>query len=702
MNARKTCPGLLLLASLAIAAPAVAATGNPWFDEFERYDSVKGTAYTSSTDAAILAWQESLMQRGYLNLYEATKNTAWLDKFVTHANTVTNPTTFTDDDGDGYVDWLTARYSPDLTARTIVVSGEDQVIVTGTFEYAATGDATLPHDWIRNGSTDTTALRTNAAGNYVGNGGCPSTTWGLQLITANGTAQRLYQDFPSYEPGRRYQLSIYGRNGGSVNGRAFVYDRTANAVLASIEVNTSAWKNYTVDFDMPAVTGHDVEIWLAHMATTPTAQSVFFDNVRMSAYHSYHVLDGMIGIPLANFVRLVNRNPGLLASFQDEADDYQAFLETNVIAKWQDSAAFYGDTWVNVSSTEGYYREPTNFDTFATTTALDPLPYNQYFVLCELQNILFDVNASSAYLDKAEKGATYFANRVTLPAGTDAYTWYYASFAGAKIEDTSHSNVDMEFISELHRSGSVFTDTDMTRFTGTLTDNLWNGSSVSPLLNNFVTGVQGGYCSNGQFSTVMYGWVPYAQFDPLAWKIAAWQYDGVTINSHTSAVTLSQIVKWDPVKLVNQGFELPAAGDATLPARWTRSLSSSTTAYRDSTNKTSGDWGMTLKSNGSTFQRLVQPWENYVASTSYTVTFDGKADSSGAQGRVLIYDVTTSTILAAYNFSNTSWQTHTFTFTSPATATDVVNIQIGHLYHLVNNGYTHYDNVVIKRTGDTW
>ena len=72
---------------------------------------------------------------------------------------------------------------------------------------------------------------------------------GLQLITANGTAQRLYQDFPSYEPGRRYQLSIYGRNGGSVNGRAFVYDRTANAVLASIEVNTSAWKNYTVDFD---------------------------------------------------------------------------------------------------------------------------------------------------------------------------------------------------------------------------------------------------------------------------------------------------------------------------------------------------------------------------------------------------------------------------------------------------------------------
>ena len=49
---------------------------------------------------------------------------------------------------------------------------------------------------------------------------------------------------------------------------------------------------------------------------------------------------------------------------------------------------------------------------------------------------------------------------------------------------------------------------------------------------------------------------------------------------------------------------------------------------------------MTLKSNGSTFQRLVQPWENYVASTSYTVTFDAQSGfSSGAQGRVLIYDV---------------------------------------------------------------
>lgn len=637
------------------------------------------------------------MQRSYLNLYDATRDPAWLTKFTTHANAVINPLVFTDVEGDGYVDWTTARYSPDLTARQV----DAAVLITGTFEYADGGDPTLPLSWLRDGSTSATAARTNTPGSYIAGDACSTVTWGLQLVTANDSAQRLYQVFPAYEPNRRHRLSVYARKGGTVNGRAFIYDRTAQTMLGSLEVTSSSWKNYTVDFTTPEA-GHELEVWLAHMTTSPSDQAVFFDNVRISAFYSYHVLDGMIGIPLANFVRLVHRNPVLLADFQDEAATYRAFLENHVIAKWQDSAAYYGDTWVNVSATEGYYREPANHDTFSSGTALDPLPYNQYFVLLELQSILHDVNASAVYLDRAEKGATYFANRLALSANGTAYTWHYGAFPNAKVEDASHANVDMEFVSELHRSGSVFTGTDMERFTRTLLDQLWNGSTTTPEQNNFVTGIQGGYCTNYLFSSILYGWVPFAQFDPMAWRIAAWQYAGTTVGDHTSALTLSQILRWDPVKLVNQGFELPTSHDATLPARWTRSLSTAATAYRDSANKASGEWGLTLKSNGVSYQRLVQPWENFETGMSYTVTFDGKTDTSGAQGRVLVYNATTGTILAACNFSNTSWQTHTFTFTSPGNATDVVNLQLGHLYYAVNNGYTSYDNVVIKRTGDAW
>src|SRR4051812_25712510 len=100
MKAKISIPGVLLLISLALA-PASAATGNPWYDTFLTYDNASGTEYTYSTDAAFLAWQESFMQRSYLTLYETTGDTAWLTKFVTHANTVTSAPAFADIDGDG-------------------------------------------------------------------------------------------------------------------------------------------------------------------------------------------------------------------------------------------------------------------------------------------------------------------------------------------------------------------------------------------------------------------------------------------------------------------------------------------------------------------------------------------------------------------------------------------------------------------------
>ncbi|HEY0945653.1 MAG TPA: hypothetical protein VGD81_10310 [Opitutaceae bacterium] len=687
MKAWKLPLGSIVFVACALAGPAEGATGNPWYDDFEAYNTAKGTAYTASPDAAILAWQESLMLRSYLNLYAATKQTKWLDEFTGHMVDVLDAADYAD--GDGYRDWTTARYSPDF-------------VTNGNFEAAATGDATLPGGWTRDGSSTATAFRSNAAGTYVSGGACSAATWGLALVTANGSPQRLYQVLADYKPNHKHQLSIYAKNSGtSVHGRAFVYDRTTLSLLGSVEVTGTSWKNYTVDFTAPPA-GHTVEVWLSHFATSPADQITYFDNVRVAAYYSYHVLDGMIGIPMANFVRLVDQNPATLAAYQDEADDYQAFLEDEVIAKWSDSSAFYGDTWVDASGTEGYYREPSGHDTFSTGVLLDPLPYNQYFALIEVQNILSQVNGNATYLARAEKGARYFRNRLPSVGATEPYTWYYAVYPDAKVEDASHANVDMEFITEMYLSGSVFTGADMEKFTNTLILNLWNGSVSAPELNNHVNGTQGSYCTNYMFSTIMYGWIPYAQFDPAAWEIAARQYDGVPVSNHTSALTLSQIIRWDPVKLVNQGFELAASDDATLPARWSRFLSTATTAYRDAANKSSGDYGLTLVSNGSSWQKLVQPWPEYVASASYTVTFDGKADGSGAGGRVWIYNETTATTIASYNFSNTAWQTHSFTFTAPAIAGQVVKIQLGHLDYQVSNGQTHYDNVIIKRTGDTW
>lgn len=677
---------LAAVVSSLILAPFAHATNNPWFDDFVAYDNAYGNRFTADTDAAFLGWQESYMLRAYLNLYEASHDTAWLTKFTDHFDTVMG--TATDSDGDGYDDWTTARYSPNLIAND-------------GFEVAAAGDATLPANWSRSGSTSSTAYRTNAAGEYVPGNACSTVTWGAKLVTAGTTLQRLYQDITSYIPGHRYELTIRGRNGGAVQGRAFVYDRTTGTTLGNVWITTSSWKSYSVQFTMPATAGHDIELWLSHAATTGSGDTTFFDLARVAPYFSYHVIDGMIGIPAARFVRLVNQHPTTLAAFQTDADTYQDFLEDHVIAKWEDSSGFYGDTWVDLpGGTEGYYVEPANYDTFSANASFSPLPHNQYMALLEVQNILYDVNGNAAYRAKADRGATFFANLLTFQ-GT-AYFWYYGTHAGSKIEDASHANVDMEFINSLYQSGSVFDGADMEAFTDTQTEYLWNGSITAPEQNNHINGTQGSYCGNYLFSRDLYGWIPYAQFDPLVWYIGAAQYSAVAAGSHSEAAALSEIIKWDPVKLVNQGFELANSADATLPARWERFQSTSSTAYRDSAHAHGGTYGATLVSNGTQWQKLKQPWTDYTASASYTITFDAKVDTSGANGRVWIYNETTSSNVAAWTISSTTWQTYSYTFTAPSTATDDVAIMLGHADYTVTGGEAHFDNVSIKRTGDAW
>lgn len=683
----RVAQGPLLAMGLLASAQIMSANAqsNQWLVDFQDYNTASGDRFTDSTDAALLAWQEGYLLRAFINMYELSGDTTWLTEFTDHFDVVM--ATASDVDGDGYEEWTSARYSPILVANS-------------TFESGDSGDATLPASWIRNGSTSSTAFRTDQPGEFIEGNACSTATWGVELVTSGGTAQRMYQVLSSYEPNQPYQLTFSGKNGGSVDGRVFVYDRTDNALLASVRVDSSDWKSFSADFTTPAA-GHTVEVWLAHYDTTPDNQSVFFDNVRVRAYYAYHVLDGMIATPVAEFVKLVDDNSTALASYQTDADTYQTFLEDEVFPKWEDASSFYGNTWDSVA---GFYVEPLTKDTFSTGTLLDPLPYNQCFALVGAMRTLYEVNGDTTYLDKAKDCADYF--RANLGTSGAAYTWDYAAFSGSKIEDTSHANVDMEFITQMYHYGDTFTPSDMDKFAATLTDLMWVPASPPTTtvdqLFNFVTGVNGTYCEEYRFSDTMWGWVPLAEFDSRAWDIAASQYDNDGVNlGHLQAHTLTEIMRWDPQKLVNQSFEYVDTVDSTLPARWTRFLSSASTAFLDSVNKSSGEYGFTIKSNGTSWQKLEQPWEDYDTLEDYTVTFEGKVDGSGADGRVWIYNKTFSTTEASYNFDNTTWQTHSFTFTAPSTQDELV-IQLGHQDYTVVDGETHFDDISIKVDGDPW
>ncbi|MDF2671128.1 MAG: hypothetical protein K0R67_3434, partial [Paenibacillus sp.] len=118
--------GIVLTAALLGGGAAASAADN-WFDRYKAWDNRHGGEFYSRVDSADLGWQENYVLRSYMNMYEVTKDTGWLDKLVTHADTIMDKAS--DPDGDGYSGWDSNRFSPGLLAN-------------GSFATAASGDAT--------------------------------------------------------------------------------------------------------------------------------------------------------------------------------------------------------------------------------------------------------------------------------------------------------------------------------------------------------------------------------------------------------------------------------------------------------------------------------------------------------------------------------------------------------------------------------
>lgn len=670
---KKTVAVILAAGLLLVLAPAssVKATGNLWYDKYvDLENAIGGDTYTSPY-SNVLAWGESYVLRSYLVLYELTGNTDWLDKFVSHADTMLDNSN--DDDGDGYLGWDTFAYSP------VEVDNDG-------FELASGSDSTLPAGWKRFQSSSSTAYRAAGAA-YEGN-------YGVVIKTNGMTWQKLYQPMKDYEPHSKYVLRVYAKtNGSPAKGHAYVHDRTTNTILASILIDDTEWNYYQAEFMTPAA-GHQLEVWLGHGNYTYTGGEAYFDQVRVSGSFPYLVHDGMIGVPIAEFIRLVHQTPSLQAAYQAKADHYRDFIEEEIVPRWEHSS-YLGNTWKNLSATEGIYTEPPNLATLVHGDEGKHLPYNMTLAFGHMLKIMYDVNGNSAYLDKAVKMHTYFRNNLA-PNG-NAYTWNYSDRPGSPPEDTSHGHVDMASVFEMYRSGLVYSGDDMWKFTHTLIDHMWNGSKTNPTVGRYVNGLSPGQL---QYTRILCNWLELAQFHIDVWGIAAEQFRHYTPDNTVDLLTLAHIMKWDPQKLVNQDFELATWFDATQPARWVRWQSTSATAYLDSANRYSGDFGVTIVANGTTWQKLYQTWSDWRPSTAYTLTFHGKTDGSGAGGELIVYNETTKTVIASQAFSNTSWQSFTLNFVTPASSSDQIRIYLGNQNYTVSGGKAHFDRVVIKRTGD--
>lgn len=411
--------------------------------------------------------------------------------------------------------------------------------------------------------------------------------------------------------------------------------------------------------------------------------------------YPYLVFDGLIGLPIAQFIRLVNQDPTGLSAYSTKATAYRSFIESEIVPKWTNSSSYMGNCWVQLSTSTGYFKEPSTFNSLPSAV-FNPLPYNMMAPYAEMLWTMYDVNGDTSYRDKANHIVQYYKNGLTTNGS--GYKWWYCNIASPHIEDTSHGNLDVEMAIESFNRGGTITGTHIAGLSNTLTDIMWNQSITSPLVKDKVDGTGTTY-SNTKLLT---GWTRMTQFNAVAWTIAAEQFRSSTPSSFNHAFTLAQIMAWDPVKVHNQGFEYKFFSDLTLPARWIRGGGTSSNIRLYTADKYSGQAcvAITSASGDGVWQMLYQDWKQWKANTTYEVTFNVKT-SGTAGARIFMYNTTTSSVVGSvHNYDSANWSTQTFTFTTPASGPNLRLYLENH--DLSTDGTAYFDNVVIKQSGDAW
>ncbi|MEJ7692763.1 hypothetical protein, partial [Daejeonella sp.] len=202
--------------------------------------------------------------------------------------------------------------------------------------------------------------------------------------------------------------------------------------------------------------------------------------------YPYLVFDGLIALPIAQFVRLVQQNPTTLSAYSTKASTYQTFIENEIVPKWASSSSYMGNCWVQLSSSTGYFKEPITFNSFTTTTVFNPLPYNMMAPFAQMLWTMYDVNGNTSYRDRANHIVQYFKNGLT--ANGTGYKWWYCNIASPHYEDTSHGNLDIDMAIESFNRGGTIGATQIAGLSDTYTVNMWNQSSTAPKVKDNVDG----------------------------------------------------------------------------------------------------------------------------------------------------------------------------------------------------------------------
>ena len=390
----------------------------------------QGQGYKNRTNEnGTLAWQESRIMLSYIRMFEVTFDRKYLDRFLDHADSVLNQR-----------DSVAGRTLYD--GRSLPVWGSNGVSTLGRPMNLidANGNPSLEIRGVANSHNNVTSVNIEA-GSQLG-------TYKLTLVNTNF----------------RYNVN-------------HVFDNLTQTNVESVVNNPSP----------------DVKKMLEVRVLGPNPPSPRF----IPQLRTYRIINcvyvGMISIPYAYFAYFVKSNPSLASDpiYSVKAEEYLSAAET---------AMQYLDEEWEENGNRGYFRFKKGEPFWADGIVV---PHNRYLAPGLAYLYLYQATGNNKYRDRVVKIANNFlycpdtplfdVNACLRQDAKGGYIWPYWWAEGAlgwteadnlsintpnhsgqiNIEDTGHAKVDVNFVFQVFRSGIAFSQTDIERFTITITDTIF-------------------------------------------------------------------------------------------------------------------------------------------------------------------------------------------------------------------------------------
>lgn len=384
---------------------------------------------------------------------------------------------------------------------------------------------------------------------------------------------------------------------------------------------------------------------------------------------------------------------------------------------WAESQ--YLDSYIDIYNS---YRDTYWLDKFAEhfdkvkANAIDPEAdgsfgwYTPVYSYQHLWNNHFELDGPDASAtDAIANGGFETAGANGVPAGwtreagsaatayrTTAASEYYSGTAGLAIKYNSGGAATMKQ-SFSYSPGRKYILSFMAK-----TDSMTTTASVQ-IYNETTSSVVAETLSYGSDSIIKDDWVkggfaftaPTAAGQTLVVKIKLARLDQSGWAAYFDDFSIKP-VETVVNSLQNGDFETANPTDSTLPDQWAR-LGTSAYTYGSTASgeHASGNTGLVVKSDGTAWKEVYQQLP-YTPDATYTLTFNGKTNSSSAYGRILVYNATDSQYILDQTFNNTSWQQHSYTFNAPSAAGKTIYVYLRQSTYTQPSWIAYFDKVVIE------